>query len=92
VARRLGGDRATGPMSRHIEIEWLVHMPGRTDLDILRAIKSDPNLTRTRVVLLTALAQESDIRAGLVAGADAYLTNPFSPADLLSRLDEALKL
>ena len=69
-----------------------VRMPGRTGLDILHAIKSDPNLTGTRVILLTASAQESDIRAGLVAGADSYLTKPFSPVDLLSRLDEALEL
>ncbi|HVC78304.1 MAG TPA: response regulator [Candidatus Micrarchaeaceae archaeon] len=69
-----------------------VQMPGRTGLDILRAIKSDPNLTATRVILLTASAQEADIRAGLVAGANSYLTKPFSPRDLLSRLDEALEL
>jgi CheY-like chemotaxis protein len=69
-----------------------VRMPGRTGLDILHAIKSDPNLTGTRVILLTASAQESDVRAGLVAGADSYLTKPFSPVDLLSRLDEALEL
>ena len=69
-----------------------VQMPGRTGLEILRAIKSDPNLTATRVILLTASAQEADIRAGLVAGANSYLTKPFSPRDLLSRLDEALEL
>ncbi len=69
-----------------------VRMPGRTGLDILGAIKSDPNLATTKVILLTASAQESDIAAGLAAGADSYLTKPFSPADLLSRLDEALEL
>ena len=69
-----------------------IRMPGRTGLDILRAIKLDPNLTGTRVILLTASAQECDVRAGLVAGADSYLTKPFSPVDLLSRLDEALEL
>jgi CheY-like chemotaxis protein len=69
-----------------------VRMPGRTGLNILHAIKSDPNLTGTRVILLTASAQESDVRAGLVAGADSYLTKPFSPVDLLSQLDEALEL
>jgi CheY-like chemotaxis protein len=69
-----------------------VRMPGRNGLDILRAIKTDPNLTATRVILLTASADESDIRAGLAAGADSYLTKPFSAEDLLSRLEEALEL
>ena len=69
-----------------------VRMPGRTGLDLLHAIKSDPQLKATKVILLTASAQESDISAGLAAGADSYLTKPFSPADLLSRLDEALEL
>lgn len=69
-----------------------VRMPGRTGLDILRAIRSEPNLIGTKVILLTASAQESEINAGLVAGADFYLTKPFSPRDLLSRVDEALML
>lgn len=73
---------------------WLVlldvRMPGRSGLDILRAIRADPNLMATRVILLTASAQASDISAGLAAGADSYLTKPFSSEDLLSRLDEAL--
>jgi DNA-binding response OmpR family regulator len=42
------------------------------------------------VILLTSKAQESDIEAGLIAGADFYLTKPFSPLDLLTRVDEAL--
>lgn len=69
-----------------------VRMPGRTGLEILRAIKSDPSLVDTKVILLTASAQESDITAGLIAGADFYLTKPFSPRDLLSKVDEALLL
>jgi CheY-like chemotaxis protein len=69
-----------------------VRMPGRTGIDILHAIKSDPQLAAIKVILLTASAQESEIGAGLAAGADSYLTKPFSPADLLSRVDEALEL
>ncbi len=69
-----------------------VRMPGRTGLDILRAIRSDPNLAGTKVILLTASALASDMTAGLAAGADFYLTKPFSPRELLSRLDEALEL
>jgi len=69
-----------------------VRMPGRTGLDVLQAIKSDPNLKATRVILMTASAQQSDVAAGLTAGADVYLTKPFSPRDLLSKLDEVLEL
>jgi CheY-like chemotaxis protein len=69
-----------------------VRMPGRTGLEILHAIKSEPELIATKVILLTASAQESEINAGLVAGADFYLTKPFSPRDLLSKVDEALLL
>ena len=65
-------------------------MPGRTGLEVLQSIKADPALSNTKVILLTASAQPSDINAGLVAGADFYLTKPFSPRDLLSRIDEAL--
>jgi CheY-like chemotaxis protein len=69
-----------------------VQMPGRSGLDVLRLIKADPNLIGTRVILLTSKAQESDVEAGLIAGADFYLTKPFSPLDLLTRVEEALEL
>ncbi|GAC1510149.1 MAG: hypothetical protein NVS1B3_12680 [Candidatus Dormibacteraceae bacterium] len=69
-----------------------VEMPGLSGLEVLRSIKADPNLRATRVILLTSKAQESDIEAGLIAGADFYLTKPFSPLDLLTRVDEALRL
>jgi CheY-like chemotaxis protein len=58
----------------------------------LGSIKSDPDLVDTKVILLTASAQQSDIDAGLIAGADFYLTKPFSPRDLRSKVDEALFL
>jgi CheY-like chemotaxis protein len=69
-----------------------VQMPGQSGLDVLRLIKADPTLEKTRVILLTAKAQETDIEEGLIAGADFYLTKPFSPLDLLTRVEEALEL
>jgi CheY-like chemotaxis protein len=69
-----------------------VQMPGQSGLDVLRSIKKDPSLKDTHVILLTAKAQESDVEAGLIAGADFYLTKPFSPLDLLTRVEEALRL
>ena len=69
-----------------------VQMPGRTGLEVLRSVKADPELAATRVILLTSKAQEGDIEEGLIAGADFYLTKPFSPLDLLTRVEEALQL
>jgi CheY-like chemotaxis protein len=69
-----------------------VQMPGQTGLELLHLVKSDPDLIATRVILLTSKAQESDVEKGLIAGADFYLTKPFSPLDLLTRVDEALLL
>jgi DNA-binding response OmpR family regulator len=59
---------------------------------VLRLIKADPELKATRVILLTSKAQETDVEVGLMAGADFYLTKPFSPLDLLTRVEEALQL
>ncbi len=69
-----------------------VQMPGRSGLEILRSIRKDPALKATRVILLTATDHETDIEAGLMAGADFYLTKPFSPLDLITRVEEALQL
>jgi DNA-binding response OmpR family regulator len=69
-----------------------VQMPGRSGLEILRSIRVHPELAGTRVILLTAIDREADIEAGLMAGADFYLTKPFSPLDLITRVEEALRL
>ncbi len=68
-----------------------VQMPGLSGLEVLAAIKADPRLKSTRVILLSGKALEEDIEAGLFAGADFYLTKPFSPLDLLMRVEEALQ-
>jgi CheY-like chemotaxis protein len=88
------GDEAWALIQEHRPTLVLldVRMPGRTGLEILGSIKSDPDLVDTKVILLTASAQQSDIDAGLIAGADFYLTKPFSPRDLRSKVDEALFL
>jgi DNA-binding response OmpR family regulator len=67
-----------------------VQMPGLAGLEILRSIKGDPSLAATRVIVLTARALSIDVEAGMEAGADFYLTKPFSPTDLLARVEEAL--
>ena len=63
-------------------------MPGLDGLDVVRAIRADDATKDMRVILLTAKAQESDVRRGFEAGADAYVKKPFSPADLSARVKE----
>lgn len=67
-----------------------VQMPGRPGLEVLASIKGDPSLSATRVIMMTARALESDRTAGMSAGADLYVTKPFSPLELLTRMEEAL--
>jgi two-component system, OmpR family, phosphate regulon response regulator PhoB len=61
-----------------------VKMPRLSGLDVCRRLRELPECAHTRVVLLTAAAQAEDRRRGLAAGADHYLTKPFSPLALLT--------
>jgi len=63
-----------------------IGMPGLDGIEVLAAIRADPELSGTRVLLLTAKAQESDVRRGFDAGADAYVKKPFSPSELGTRV------
>lgn len=67
-----------------------VSMPGISGFDVCKQVKNDPKLCRTKVVMLTAKAQDSDIERGKAVGADDYITKPFSPLNLLRKVDEIL--
>jgi DNA-binding response OmpR family regulator len=59
-----------------------VMMPGRDGLDVLRELRTRPDLAGIPVVLLTAKATDVDVWEGWKAGADYYMTKPFKPEDL----------
>ena len=67
-----------------------VMMPGVSGLDAIRMIRADPDLLDLPVILLTARAQESDVNTGFDSGADDYITKPFSPRELASRVEALL--
>jgi DNA-binding response OmpR family regulator len=67
-----------------------IGMPGLDGVEVLEQIRADDDLRAMKVLLLTAKAQESDVRRGFDAGADAYVKKPFSPADLSARVRELL--
>jgi DNA-binding response OmpR family regulator len=63
-----------------------VAMPGLSGLDVCRELRADDATAGIPVILLTARAQESDVEVGFEVGADDYLTKPFSPRELVSRV------
>lgn len=63
-----------------------VMLPRRSGLDVCRFIRAEPALAGTRVLMLTAKGGRHDQQNGLEAGADEYLTKPFSTQELLARV------
>jgi DNA-binding response OmpR family regulator len=65
-----------------------VMMPGLLDgYQVCARIKQDPVLSKIQVVMLTARGQATDLAAGEAAGANAYLVKPFSPLELIERVE-----
>ena len=92
VMQASSGDRALAlARERRPDVAVLdIGMPGLDGLQVLEQIRADEELREMRVVLLTAKAQESDVRRGYETGADAYVKKPFSPADLSKKIRELL--
>ena len=69
-----------------------VMMPGGMDgLEVCRLLKADPELAGTKIILVSAKGQAQDVKAGMQAGADAYMVKPFSPKRLLDAIEALLK-
>ncbi|MQS15448.1 response regulator transcription factor [Streptomyces kaniharaensis] len=67
-----------------------IRMPKMSGLDVCRALRAEPGTQSLPVILLTARSQEGDIETGFAAGADDYITKPFSPRELSSRVQAVL--
>jgi DNA-binding response OmpR family regulator len=63
-----------------------VGLPDVNGLEVCRQLRSRPATAGLPIILLTARAQPGDIRDGLAAGADDFLTKPFEEAELMARL------
>jgi len=67
-----------------------LNMPIKSGYQVCEEIKTDPDLKAIHVIMLTAKGQEADRRRGEAAGADEYITKPFSPRKLGQRMMEIL--
>jgi two-component system phosphate regulon response regulator PhoB len=70
-------------------VDWM--LPDTSGLEFTRALKRDRETRELPVILLTARAEEADKVAGLEGGADDYITKPFSPRELLARINAVLR-
>lgn len=86
----VSGDEAL-PMIRELRPQIVVldvMMPGQHDgYAVCRIVKADPELALTKIILLTARGQQADLEMGRQVGADEYLVKPFSPAELLRKIN-----
>jgi two-component system, OmpR family, phosphate regulon response regulator PhoB len=71
-----------------IFLDWT--MPGMTGLEVCRAVRADPAARDTKIVMLTAHTDEQDRADAMEAGVDDYITKPFSPRQLLEKVNDVL--
>ena len=70
-------------------LDWMI--PGVTGLELCRLIRRDPDWKMLPIIMLTAREDEIDKIVGLEMGADDYVTKPFSPRELMSRVKAVLR-
>ncbi len=70
-------------------LDWV--LPNATGVSLMRKLRSDQRTREMPIIMLTSRAQESDLLTGLDAGADDYMTKPFSPRELLARVKAQLR-
>jgi two-component system, OmpR family, phosphate regulon response regulator PhoB len=70
-------------------VDWM--LPDMSGLELTRALKRDKETQELPIIMLTARAEEQDKVQGLDGGADDYVTKPFSPRELLARINAVLR-
>jgi two-component system phosphate regulon response regulator PhoB len=71
-----------------ILVDWM--MPKISGLEVCRALREDALTAHIPIILLTANGQEADVERGFAAGVDDYIAKPFSPKEMLRRIQAVL--
>ena len=72
-----------------IILDWM--MPKMSGIDVCRTLRSRPETKQIPIIILSARSEDSDKSLGLDTGADDYITKPFSPKELISRVKALLR-
>lgn len=67
-----------------------IMMPRIDGYEVARMIREDPEISQTPIIMLSAKAQDDDIKKGLEVGVNEYITKPFSPDNLVHRVNDYL--
>jgi DNA-binding response OmpR family regulator len=81
---------ATGTPPDLMITDWM--MPRKDGLTLVKEMKQDSRLKQIPVVILTAKTGPRDVIAGINSGARHYLTKPFKPDELISKVKKVLRL
>ncbi|MBI3302020.1 MAG: response regulator [Deltaproteobacteria bacterium] len=69
-------------------LDWM--MPGMTGIEVAKALRRDPATAQIPIIMLTAKGQGTDREQGRALGTYAYLVKPFSPLELLEKVQKVL--
>ncbi|HEY6865429.1 MAG TPA: phosphate regulon transcriptional regulator PhoB [Burkholderiales bacterium] len=93
VTRALDAEQAEAEIRKALPdvvlLDWM--LPGMQGLELARKLRADRRTRDIPIIMLTARAQEGDKVAGLEGGADDYVTKPFSPRELLARIQAVIR-
>jgi two-component system phosphate regulon response regulator PhoB len=93
VVRAADAERALGIVKNALPdlllIDWM--LPGMSGVALARQMRQENRTRQIPIILLTARGTEADKVSGLEAGADDYVTKPFSPRELLARIKAVLR-
>ena len=67
-----------------------ITMPGMSGIEVLRQVRANESIADLDVILLTARARDSDVDTGFATGASDYVIKPFSPKELMQRVNAVL--
>jgi DNA-binding response OmpR family regulator len=87
------GEEAMEAVAKHHPDLMLldIMLPVVDGFEVCQRVRENPDWSDIRIVLVTALGNEANVTKGLDLGADAYITKPFSNADLVAKVKELLE-